>query len=172
VTSPNPLKMDEPELEALYKAVGFFIIQRVSAEQSLDLAVALLYREHGGNAIAKKLPKPLEAKLKFVRRSLDSLPQLAPLRTIGLALAMEFERLSQSRHDLIHGAISSVAPIGSAFRFAKLDFVDPHIHTFREFDFDAADFPRISGELIILGANTINFVRVLLDEWDHDPHKK
>jgi len=46
--SPGGTKYDDGELDALYKAVGFVVVQWGQAEQSLDMIVAMLFQNLGG----------------------------------------------------------------------------------------------------------------------------
>lgn len=158
--SPERTVYDNHEFDALFKAVGFVVVQWGQAEQSLDLATALLYQTLGGKPLARRLPKMLDTKLDFVSKCVAKIPALAGVRPEGDALVAEFRRLSAKRHDLIHGAIASVAPTGGGFGFAKLDIQDD-MHVLREFRFEAADFPTLTKDLIDLGSRATVFARRL-----------
>jgi hypothetical protein len=45
--SPGGTFYDDDELDALFQAVGFVVVQWGQAEQSLDLATAVLYQRLG-----------------------------------------------------------------------------------------------------------------------------
>lgn len=161
-TSPKGTHYDDDELDSLFSAIGFVVVQWGQAEQSLDLITALLYQSLGGNQYAKRLPKMLGKKLEFLGTCLEQIPTCIPLRDEGEALITSFRDLSNKRHDLIHGAISSLSAKDGAFKFAKLDIKDD-IHVLREFSFDAADFPKLSKELIELGSKAVTFGHQLSD---------
>jgi hypothetical protein len=154
--SPEGTYYDDNELDGLFKAVGFAVIQWGQAEQSLDLATGLLYNELGGKPLAKRLPKMLETKLELIETCLIRLPILARLRTEGRVLVADFRRLSAMRHQIIHGAVSSVSAKDGGFEFMKLDIKDDE-HVVRDFRFDGQEFPKLTKDLIDLGANTIKF---------------
>jgi len=158
--SPKGTRYDDDELDSLFKAVGFVVVQWGQAEQSLDLAIAILYQNLGGKQCSKRLPRMLEPKLEFLRKCLSQIPALARFQGEGEALVANFRKLSEKRHDIIHGAIASVSATNGAFMFAKLDIKDD-IHVLREFRFDAADFPALTRGLIDLGAQTTAFARRL-----------
>jgi hypothetical protein len=160
--SPGGTFYDDDELDALFQAVGFVVVQWGQAEQSLDLATAGLYQRLGGKALAKRLPKMLETKLEFIEKCLTKLPILVHLRADGVGLVADFRRLSATRHDLIHGAIASVAVKDGGFDFMKLDFKDNN-HVVREFRFEGEDFPKLTKDLIDLGARATTFARQLWD---------
>jgi hypothetical protein len=160
--SPGGTFYDDDELDALFQAVGFVVVQWGQAEQSLDLATAVLYQRLGGKALAKRLPKMLETKLEFIEKCLTKLPILVHLRAGGVGLVADFRSLSATRHDLIHGAIASVAVKDGGFDFMKLDFKDNN-HVVREFRFEGEDFPKLTKDLIDLGARATTFARQLWD---------
>ena len=149
--SPGGTKYDNNELDALFKAVGFVVVQWGQAAQSLELIVAMLYQNLGGKKFARRIPVLLTAKLEFVQKCLNALPDLQSLKTEGETLVRKFEELSEKRHDLIHGAIASVSMEQGGFQFAKLDVRDG-FHHFREFRFESAKFPHLTKDLIDLGA--------------------
>lgn len=158
--SPGGTSYDDDELDGLFKAVGFVVVQWGQAEQSLDLATAVLYQRLGGKALAKRLPKMLETKLDFISKCMAKLPTLASLRGDGESLVADFRNLSAMRHDLIHGAIASVSVKDGGFDFMKLDFKED-VHVVREFRFEGEDFPKLTKDLIDLGARATSFARRL-----------
>ena len=160
--SPGGTTYDDDELDALFKAVGFVVVQWGQAEQSLDLATGVLYQNLGGKPLAKRLPKMLETKLEFIEKCLAKLPTLTHLRAEGTGLIADFRSLSATRHDLIHGAIASVSVTDAGFDFMKLDFKDNN-HIVRVFRFEGEDFPKLTKDLIDLGSRTITFARQLWD---------
>jgi hypothetical protein len=88
--SPGGTYYDNDELDALFKAVGFVVIQWSQAKHSLDLAIGVLYKLLGGKALKKRLPKMLATKLKFIEKCLVKLPTLARFRADGEALLLNF----------------------------------------------------------------------------------
>jgi hypothetical protein len=158
--SPGGTYYDNDELDALLKAVGFVVVQWGQAEQSLDLATWVLYKHLGGKALAKRLPKMLEPKLEFIEKCLVTLPVLARFRAEGDGLLADFRSLSPTRHALIHGAIASVSVTNGGFDFMKLDFKN-NDHVVSEFRLEGDDFPKLTKELINLGARATTFARHL-----------
>ena len=152
-TAPK-VPAEHKDTDALFRAVGFIVVQWSQAEQSLDLLVAALFQECGGKRLAKKnrMPFMLAPKLEFVRKCVTQLPKLAPFREEGLALVSSFETLSEKRHDLIHGAVSSLSPVDNAFPFIKLDIKD-NAHHFREVRLEASEFPALTKDFVRLGAD-------------------
>ncbi len=160
-TSPHNSKFNQEEMDALFKAVGFIVVQWGQAEQSLDLIVATLYQNLGGNRFEKRIPRMLEPKLAYLRKCLSQLPKLSALQNEGEMLVSKFEGFSSSRHDLIHGALGNLSLEEGVFRFHKLD-IKNDIHVVREVLFDPEDFPKIADYLISLGKDAADFGHKLL----------
>jgi hypothetical protein len=160
----------DDELESLFKAVGFVVVQWGHAEQSIDLATGVLYQDLGGKALAKRLPKMLGHKLEFIEGCLANLPTLAFLRSEGYDLVADFRCLSATRHDLIHGAIASVSATDGGFEFIKLDFKNDD-HVVREFRFEGDDFPKLTKDLLSLGARANIFACKLWELVKNEVHE-
>ena len=152
------------DLDAIYRAIGFVVIQWGLAEQSLEMLVVLLFNSFGGKKLAKRIPVLLSHKLNFVRQCLASAPRLAKYRVDGEALAGQFESLSATRNDLVHGAICSLAPVGGKLMFAKLDFRN-NLPVHRQVNLDMPAFPKLAEDLIALGHNAAGLAMRLLDEF-------
>jgi len=154
----------QEELDELYKAVGFIVVQWGLAEQSLDCIVANLYQNLGGNSLRKRLPKMLTDKLKYVGECLSELPEIHTLKTEGESLVLKFKGFSSNRHNLIHGALGNLALEQGVFRFSKLDIDKEHdIHVVRDVFFDPKDFPEIAKYLTDLGNQAATFGHKLLE---------
>jgi hypothetical protein len=138
------------DLDTIAKAFGLVVIQWGQAEQSLDLIVALLWHSFESREHAKKIPFMLGSKLEFLRKCFQSVDALYQFRKDAESLLTEFERLSSIRHDLIHGAVTSVAPVDGHFILAKLDVHDGYHHV-REVRVSLAAYPQLVDELVALG---------------------
>jgi len=152
---------NQDDADALYRAIGFIVVQWGQAEQTLDMIVAMLYRELGGKRLAKRLPKMLETKLSFSEACFSEISSLATFRSEADILIAEFRRLSQTRHDLIHGAVTSLTPKDNAFLFAKLDIEDD-LHHVRDVQLRAAHFPKLADDLVKLGRSAMSLAQKLL----------
>ncbi len=147
----NKLLDADEDLQALFKAVGFVVIQFGQAEQSLDLIVASIFQGTEKSDRPKRIPKMLEPTLNYLRESIDKFDVLAGAKDRILLLAEDFERMSGLRNDIIHGAIADVSPHEGAFAFAKLD-IHHGFHHVREFHLDLKKFPELADQLIELGS--------------------
>ena len=165
-SAARKVPVEHEDMDALFRAIGFIVVQWGQAEQSLDLLVAALFQECGGKRLAKKnrMPFMLTPKLEFVRKCVTQLPKLAPFREDRLALVSAFESLSEKRHDLIHGAVSSLSPVDDAFPFLKLDVKDNEHHV-REIRLEASEFPALANDLVRLGADAGALARRVWDQF-------
>lgn len=141
---------DSTALDTIAKAFGLVVIQWGQAEQSLDLIVALLWQSLDSRHHARKIPIMLEPKLTFLRKCFESIEVLRDLNAEAASLLTEFERLSSLRHDLIHGAVASLAPVNGHFVLAKLDVRDGFHHV-REVRVSVAAYPQLVNELVAIG---------------------
>ena len=90
-------------------------------------------------------------------------PPLTAFRQEGEALVSNFNRLSQRRHDLVHGAVASLSAIDGAFVFAKLDVKEDY-HFTREVRLEASEFPALTKDLIDLGRDATTLASKI---WNH-----
>jgi hypothetical protein len=150
--------------ESLFKTIGFIVIQWGHCEQSLELLVNTLFREYGGNKLpkVKKMPKPLAAKIAFVKECAAHIPFLAPFRTEIDSLVRDFEALTQTRHDLVHGALTDAPVVDGVYSFIRLD-THPDIHEVKEFQYDLKVFPSLAEALMRLGSDAPKLARRVFD---------
>lgn len=156
------------DLEALFLAVGFIVIQWGQAEQSFDLATNILFGSFDGKRFAKRMPKMLETKIEFFKKMASNTPKLSHLKTAFDSLSERFERLAATRHAIIHGAIASIEAENGEFKFIKLH-AGYDIHFVNDFHFKFSEFPTLSKELLDLGADMARFAHQLKDISEERP---
>jgi len=149
------------DLESLFSAVGFIVIQWGQAEQSLDLIVSTLSHAYRGQK-ARRLPVMLETKITFLRNCISSTPELANVVTDFEAMLQDFEALAPMRNDLVHGAITSVVPISRGFTFLKFDS-DKEYNTTRLVHLSDDEFPFLRRRLQRLVNEANRLARVVMD---------
>ena len=151
MTDSGTASTDADDLDTIARAIGLVVLQWGQAEQSLDLLVAVLWQSFDGKRFAKRIPVMLEPKIHFVRACLPRQPDLTLHAEAAERLLLEFERLSGLRHDLIHGAVASLAPVNRAFVFARLEVRDG-FHHHKEVHVSVDAYPQIIDQLVALGA--------------------
>lgn len=150
------------DIESLYKAVGFVIVQWGHAEQCLDLMVGAIFHGFDGHSLLKKRPKMLAEKLKFLRKSFTQLPGLEQFRSEGESLFARFSTIGNKRHDLVHGAIANLGIDNGEVVFAKLD-INKDGHHLREVALGQSEFSSLVKELLRLGTDANKLARQVLD---------
>ena len=151
------------DIETLFKAVGFVVVQWGCAEQTLDMAVSIIFPLVKNKHKYTKQPVFLTQKTEFIRKHLDDHPALQQFSSEIAALLIRFEVAGKKRNDLIHGAIASLSPENGAFHFAKLDIVKGDIPTVRPVSFDDAEWIDFRKELLSLGGDGIYLVKRVLE---------
>ncbi|MCF6255035.1 MAG: hypothetical protein L3J98_09890 [Gammaproteobacteria bacterium] len=154
----------DSDIESLFKSVGFIVVQWGHCEQSLELLVNTLHRQFSGSKLPKrkKMPRQLSSKLDFVKECALGIPELSPFQDELERLVHDFEDIKQTRHDLIHGAITDDPVMDGVFTFIRLQ-ADSDIHEVKHFQYDLHDFPRISKILLRLGADSPKVARRIFE---------
>jgi hypothetical protein len=138
------------DLEALFKAVGFIVVQWGQTELNLDLMVAMLFGFFKGHPLFKRRPRNLEPKVKFLRKCFEQLPELAQFRAESEPLLARFINVGEKRNDIVHGGIADLSIKGSAFIFLKIDVFPKEHHSIRQVYLDDSDWPLFRKELLDL----------------------
>jgi hypothetical protein len=146
--------------ESLLRTIGFVVVQWGHCEQSLELLVNTLFNEYGGNNLTgrKRMPRPISEKIAFLRECGAHITSLAFFRTELESLAEDFKKLSQIRHDLIHGALTDDPIRNGIFKFIRLE-THPDTHEVKEFLYDLKDFQVLEASLMDLGAKAPKLAR-------------
>lgn len=154
----------DSNFESLCKTIGFVVVQWGHCEQSLELLVNTLFLQYGGNKLPKrnKMPRPLGAKISFVKECAARIPSLAPFRVEIETLVNDFEALTQTRHDLVHGALTDARVIDGVYTFIRLE-THPDIHEVKDFQYDLKAFPSLAEALVRLGAAAPKLAKRVFD---------
>jgi len=128
----------DSDIETLFKAVGFVVVQWGHAEQSLDLMVASIFGSFSGHPLPKRRPQHLEPKINFLGEYFAKLPELEEFRFESELLLPRFVIAGRKRNDLVHGAISEFSIRDGAFTFLKID-VSKENHRVRTVFLDNSD---------------------------------
>ncbi|MGA7577536.1 MAG: hypothetical protein ACLQUW_15840 [Desulfobaccales bacterium] len=109
------------KFQPLFGALGKIVYLWANIEMSLDFYICAIFFHFDRKNIADKLeiPRTLNMKLKFLKKSFRNIPQLTPFKDLMLPLIQQIADLSKNRHDIIHGALAGIKP--NSYKFAKFD---------------------------------------------------
>ena len=99
------------------------------------------------------MPRPVSEKIAFLKECGAQIPSLLSFRIELESLAIDFGKVLQMRHDLVHGALTDVPVNDGVFTFIRLE-AHPDIHEVKEFLYDLKEFPSLETSLMDLGAKT------------------
>jgi hypothetical protein len=91
--------------EEFFGAIGRLTISWGHLELGLDCMVEILYRGFGGNTIYPEMPRQLQRKITFLRKSFRKLPIGEEAIQGYLKFLDQVETAAQTRHDIIHGIV-------------------------------------------------------------------
>lgn len=153
----------DQDTQDLFSAVGFIVVQWGQAEQSLELVSQLLFLHFDGKAMAdrQELPKMLQTKLKFVRKCFSDNPQLAEFKTEAITMVDLFHEVKDARHDITHGAITSLSRVDGAFTFIRLEH-NAEQYAVNHFRLEGPTFPVLAKKLLRLGTYATTLGRKLM----------
>lgn len=151
------------DLETLFKAVGFIVVQWGQTEQNLDLMVAGLFAFFKGHPLFKRRPRNLEPKVAFLRGCFAQLPELAQFRAESEPLLARFLKVGEKRNDIVHGGIADLSIKDGVFMFLKIDVVPKDHHSIRSVLLSDSDWPVFRKELLDLGKDVQSLSRRVRD---------
>lgn len=157
------------EIETLFKAVGFVVIQWGFAEQSLDLMVASIFYSFDGHHLLKRRPQHLEAKVEFLHQCFAEMPELAQFKAESDALLRKFSATGKRRNDLVHGTIATTSAEDGAFTFLKVDVKPKEHHSIRSVFLGDEDWTQFRGELLLLGKEGQSLAQRVWDSLRYSP---
>jgi hypothetical protein len=123
--------------------------------------VAIVYHDHRGKERQKTIPKPLSVKVEFLTDCFKHVDSLAAFKDEALPILARFTALANKRHDVVHGAITSITSKDGVFSLHKLDFEKQAIRL-REVSFDGHKFDALAKEILDLGGAAADLGNKLL----------
>ena len=109
----------------------------------------VIFESFGGKA-AGQLPTAYYQKSRFLRKFVKA-PALNHLTQEMVRILDRGDKLAKTRNDLMHGVATHVRPVDGRYVFSKIDY-HPTGHTYRDVIFDTRVFPKLSKDLLTLGA--------------------
>lgn len=153
----------DSDLETLFKAVGFVVVQWGYSEQSLDLLVAAIFRCCEGHELLKRRPQNLNEKVVLLRKCFSSITKLNLFQAEADALLERFSRVATVRNKLVHSSIVDFSLNDDTFKFLKIDVIPKAEHSAREVLFSDSNWPALRRELLSLSNDGQSFARRVWD---------
>jgi hypothetical protein len=153
----------DSDIEKLFKAVGFVVVQWGMDEQHLDLIVAAIFHRFGGHPLLNRRPTNLSQKIELLRQCFAEFNELEQFQTECATLLTRFAAAGKKRNDIVHGAIADFSAEDGAFIFSKIDVVPKEHHSIRSVFLDDADWPAFRKELLGLGRDSLSLARIVWD---------
>ena len=151
------------DIEKLFKAVGFVVVQWGMDEQHLDLVVAAIFHRFGGHPILNRRPTNLTQKIELLRQCFAEFKELEPFQAECNTLLTRFAEAGKKRNDIVHGAIADFSAGDDMFLFSKIDVVPKEHHSIRSVFLDNSDWPAFRKELLTLGRDSLSLARRVWD---------
>ncbi len=151
------------DIEKLFKAVGFTVVQWGMDEQHLDLIVAAIFHRFGGHPHLNRRPTNLTQKIEFLRQCFAEFTELEQFQTECDTLLTRFAVAGKKRNDIVHGAIADFSAEDGRFMFLKIDVVPGEHHSIRSVFLDNLDWPVFRKELLFLGRDGLSLARRVWD---------
>jgi hypothetical protein len=125
--------------------------------------VDALFLRCGGRKLPgrKRIPSRLSDKINFVRECAEQIASLAQFKNELKTLAADFDSVLETRHNLVHGAITGEV-VNGIFTFVRLK-AHPDKHTGTLSHYDLHEFPVLEATLMKLGADAPKVARRVAD---------
>ena len=124
-----PHRIPKEMHELLCRTVGEFITHWAMVERCVDFCIAIVYQKAGGKHLDNKIPQPLSRRTRFLRRCFNQLTALADFADEGRSLLDRIKALTNVRHMIVHGCLSSYTSDNDEWLFVKHDISpDKQIH--------------------------------------------
>jgi hypothetical protein len=150
---------DHVEFIGLCQAIGYVVIHWAHIERQVDNWINFTFHNCGGKSLKSDIPKSLKGKVSFLKACFSKLAPLKDIGPHGISIIERVSRLSDQRHKLVHGAITSLVPANGSFVFQRMRIgYEKSDHTF-----SLGDFPSLEADLSNLVTDAVSFSSILLD---------
>ncbi len=119
--------------EPLCKTVGEFVTHWAMVERCVDFCIAIIFQKAGGKHQYKEIPRGHSRRIRFLRHCFNQLTVLADFADEGRSLLDRTNALTNVRHMIVHGCLSSYTSDNDQLLFVKLDISpDKQMHVSNE----------------------------------------
>jgi len=135
-----------------YTALGKMTVAWNSVEIPLEFITGVLFVHCDGTRFEKRLPRPLERKIDFCRKCVDSTPDLRAFRDGIFQILDRTEQLSDARHHMIHGLVDNFTPVPDGMIIIRKLVHGQTEQSLSERRTSLGDIARLTQDMIALGA--------------------
>lgn len=162
--------------EKFFSAIGRLVLAWSHVECGLDYSVIIIHDKLNGKSIATSLPVSLSRKLEFLRKAAHKIPELNNYKKRICDLAVEIKACSDTRHDVVHGFLSS-HPLAKAdeAQMVRIVFSGDN-HSYKPVKFTAEEVLETAKEFQYIASKTIGLAVDLMNSFapkeDEKPSRK
>lgn len=163
-----PLMLRDDDFLHFCAAIGWVEVNWALYENQLVHWCQVIFiklRWRGANGKEHTMPKPYNAKVRFLRSGFSKIPALRKFCVEGIAILDRGEALAETRHNLTHGVITSVESKGGIFMLENRRTRPDGRHTVKNVEFNVRDFPTLADNLVVLGRDAIRLSSRIADEF-------
>ena len=154
--------MDDAEaFHDLHAAIGRFAVTWASLEMGLDLLILLMRRHEHAAQRESKEPHNLSNKIRRAKKQIKEINTVNAFRTEVLSLLGEMERLSHTRHDIVHGAAMDMQVGETSVSVLMTRLFQPVGPRRPARRFDAAEIEHIADEIWSLGGRMLDVLEAI-----------
>jgi hypothetical protein len=118
---PDPALCSQEQLDELFPYVGKVAVTWSSAENSMDMLVALVFQSAPDRPNEPEIPQAFERKAKYLRKAFGNAAVMKPFEAQGRNAVDFMLAASEQRHALIHGVLLGYDQKNKGYEFSKLD---------------------------------------------------
>lgn len=116
-----PHRIPKEMHELLCRTVGEFVTHWAMVERCVDFCIAIVYQRAGGKRQYKELPQGHSRRIRFLRHCFNQLTAVADFADEGRSLLDRTNALTNVRHMIVHGCLSSYVSDNDEWLFVKHD---------------------------------------------------
>lgn len=149
------------DIEVLFKAIGFVVVQWGHAEQNLDLLVATIFSRFEDHKLIKNKNRPqnLSPKIEFLNNCFHHITELSEFKKDSDDLLNRFSVIGKKRNDIVHGAITSTFAESSSFVLLKIDVKAKESHCVRPIFLNDYEWYEFRKDLMLLGKDSVSLAQ-------------
>lgn len=139
-------------------AIGWVEVNWSLMESQLDRWSQVLFIVHkwrGKDGKEKEIPRGYARKVRYLRGGFNRLPALKAFKDDCIDVLERADDLSETRHDLTHGVITSIESKDGKFFLENRKIQRDGMHTIKNVVFDVRQFPVLADKLADLGRDAI-----------------